>query len=551
MTRSSIGCLVLLALVSLATNGVAGTVTPTLSDIAASLAPGERVPVLINLAERVDVSRYDRGRATAPALITDLKETASRTQAGVLDYLRTQGLADEAKAFWITNTIAVSVTRAQLDALAARADVWLIEHDGPGGAPEVVRGEEGGTGGAAEWGLMITGIDDVWSIYGLDGTGVVIGSMDTGVDASHPALAGKWRGGTNSWVDIQNGLTVPYDDHGHGTHTIGTLVGGDGPGAFTEDIGVAYNAQYISAKVLDEFNSFCCASVVIDGAQWMLDPDGNVGTDDFPHVINNSWYFFSEVYTGFHATVAAWRAAGIIPVFCQGNEGPASATTRPPANYNNAIGVGATDAADVIGSFSSRGPSPAGGFFPADQRKPDISAPGVSVRSSLPGNTYASWSGTSMATPHVAGVVALMLENAPALTYTQIYDALTATVVDLGTVGYDFDYGYGRLDALAAVAQTTVSVPGVASSVSWLRVAPNPFRSGVRVDVDAALGANLMLDIFDPAGRRVATRAVGTTPGAVVWDGRDGAGRTVSPGVYFLRLSGAESAATTRVLRIR
>jgi subtilisin family serine protease len=141
--------------------------------------------------------------------------------------------------------------------------------------------------------------DQVWSTYGLDGTGIVVGSMDTGFDPLHPALQGKWRGGANSWRDIVNGSPTPYDDNGHGTHTIGTMVGGDGPGPFTFDVGLAYNARFIAVKVLDAGNAFSSASTVIGGAQWILDPDANPATDDFPDVVNNSWLFNDPTFDGF------------------------------------------------------------------------------------------------------------------------------------------------------------------------------------------------------------------------------------------------------------
>jgi subtilisin family serine protease len=334
------------------------------------------------------------------------------------------------------------------------------------------------------------------------------------------------------------------------------MVGGDGAGPFAFDIGLAYNARVISAKVLDANNSFSSASIVIAGAQWMLDPDGNPQTDDFPHVVNNSWYFFDPTYTGFHASMQAWQAAGIIPVFAIGGFGPGASTTRPPANYNNTIGVGATDLSDVIAVFSSRGPSPAGAAFPADQRKPELSAPGVAVRSSVPGGAYEDWSGTSMSTPHVAATAALMIELSPSLTYDEIRQVLLETSVDLGAAGYDHSYGYGRLDAFEAitrVAATLAMADPEATVPAGLQLiaGPNPFRDRVRFDFEGVKGAAPMLSIFDVGGRLVRSFRVASDSSSLLWDGRDGRGRAVAQGVYLARLSLRGDAATRRLLCVR
>jgi hypothetical protein len=185
----------------------------------------------------------------------------------------------------------------------------------------------------------------------------------------------------------------------------------------------------------------------------MMDPDGNPGTNDFPAAINNSWLFFSRGYTGFYSAVDAWRSIGIIPVFCAANFGPGPGTTRSPADYNNCISVGGTNSADGKYTNTSEGPSPAGPDFPADQRKPDFSAPGELVISSVPGGGFGSWSGTSMATPHITGTVALMLEANSSLTYDQIYAILKKATVDLGPSGYDSVFGYGRINTLKSVEE--------------------------------------------------------------------------------------------------
>jgi subtilisin family serine protease len=436
----------------------AAIVTPDLARRASALSAGQEVPIIVRFDEHVKLGDFKSGRAGAPGLISSLRAVAGRSQVGALALLKARGRAGRAKVLWIDNSLALSVPADLLDELAGLPGVESISYDEPVvmGDAELGPAEFNGL----DWGLSKIRAPEVWSVLGYDGSGVVIGSIDSGADITHPALQGKWRGGSNSWIDLVNGQPTPYDDHGHGTHTIGTMVGGDGAGPFTSDIGVAYGAKFISARIFDASGSFSSNSVVTAAAQWMLDPDGNPATNDFPQVINNSWGFFDLAYTGFHHSVEVWRAAGIIPVFSIGNSGPGSATTGAPGNYDNVIGVGATDSGDGIAWFSSRGPAPTGTGFPSDRRKPDLGAPGVSIVSCVPGGGYQAWSGTSMASPHVTGTVALMLQAHPGITFDQIRAALLASAVDLGIPGYDDDFGYGRLDALGALSATLCTVSG-------------------------------------------------------------------------------------------
>ncbi len=546
------GCLLLTVIAS-------GAEAASISvDLAARLdgaASAERIPVILNLAERVEPALYKGGRATASALVTDLRATAQRTQAPLLDRLRAKGLGDGVRSLWITNSLALAVDPTTLAELSRWPEIASIDLDVPVSLPEVTVGE---SSLSPVWSLDTIGAPAVWATFGLTGAGVVIGSMDTGADISHPVLQGKWRGGTNSWLDLVNGLGAPYDDHGHGTHTIGTLVGGDGPGPLATDTGVAYGAQFISVKVLDANNSFGSASIVLAGAQWILDPDGNAATNDFPSVVNNSWYFNSQTYSGFHAAVAAWRAAGIVPVFCLGNAGPNPGTTRPPASYDNTLGIGATTSADAIAGFSSRGPSPVGASFPVDQRKPDLSAPGASVTSAVPGGLYQAWSGTSMATPEVAGTVALMLQARPGATYDQIVGLLRSTALDFGAAGWDADFGYGRLNTFAAVAALLVSpVPDADPAPAACRLypaQPNPFNPTTVLAFDLAADGPVDLSVFDLRGRLIDVLERGTLPAGHYersWQARDSRGRPLGSGVYVARLTAGGNAVTRLLSLIR
>lgn len=537
------------------------TISEDLTRLLATTAPTESVPVLLFLRERVDLTAYSGRRDESTKLIRELQAIAASTQPPILARLRAIGVKGDLRSFWITNAISFEATSVVIREISQWPDVVDLDFDAPGAAPDVdVAGEGDPLLVAPTWSIEKIRADEVWSTFGLTGAGIVLGSMDTGFAPSHPALAGKWRGGSNSWRDLVNGLPDPYDDHGHGTHTIGTLVGGDGDGPLTFDIGVAFGARFIAVKVLDENNAFSSSSIVIAGAQWILDPDGDPETADFPHVVNNSWYFFSPTFTGYYNTVAAWRAAGIVPVFCIGNEGPGAQTTRAPAHYNNCIGVGGTDASDSNYDFTSWGPSPSGTSYPADRRKPELSAPGELVLSSVPSGGYQSWSGTSMAAPHVAGTIALMLEANPILAYGGLLALLEETAVDLGDPDYDYIFGYGRIDAYEAVVRTVASAPSTASlpAAPRLEAWPNPFSSGVSLRLPGLEGIHSVLEVLDPAGRRLRTVS-SPTDGLWFWDGLDQAGRRVTPGVYFVRVSPGTASATvrqhgidaTRVVRVR
>jgi subtilisin family serine protease len=231
------------------------------------------------------------------------------------------------------------------------------------------------------------------------------------VDGAHPDLRAGFRGGDDSWLDPWNGTATPTDHGGHGTHTIGTVVGRNG-------IGVAPQAQWVGCVNLDR--NAASPSRYLDCLQFMLAPYPPGGDpfiagrpDRAPHVLTNSWGC-PEIegcdLNSLRPAVAALHAAGIFFATAAGNTGPrCGSVADPPAPYRDAFTVGAVDNNGEVAEFSSRGPTPDGA------RKPDVMAPGVSVLSSMPGGTYGRSDGTSMATPHVAGVVALMWSANPDL----------------------------------------------------------------------------------------------------------------------------------------
>ncbi|HVQ91728.1 MAG TPA: S8 family serine peptidase [Mycobacteriales bacterium] len=400
-----------------------------------------------------------RGRAVLDAL----RATADRSQRDL------RGLLDQRRLrytpYWAVNAVLVrGGSAADVDAVAARTDVAEIAASRSYELPPTERAAAAAPADGVEWGVADIGADRVWSEFGDRGAGIVVGSIDGGVQFDHPALVAAYRGnrgdGTfdhdHNWFDATGtcpNRAVPCGDGDHGTHTMGTMVGDGGPG---NRIGVAPGARWISAKACNA--AFCADSALLAAGQWMLAPTTVTGTDPDParrpHVVNNSWGSAAGNAPFFRDIVTAWRAAGMFPVFSNGNAGPACGTTGIPAAYPEAFGVGAYDGAGTIASFSSRGPSPVGGLI-----KPDVSAPGVSVRSAGKGGGYLSLDGTSMAAPHVTGAVALIWAATPALVGQ--LDA-TAALIDGtarhgapdtcgGTAADNNAYGHGRLDAFTAV----------------------------------------------------------------------------------------------------
>ncbi|HRU95541.1 MAG TPA: S8 family serine peptidase, partial [Anaerolineae bacterium] len=295
---------------------------------------------------------------------------------------------------------------------------------------------------ALSWGVERIRAPEVWDALGVTGAGAVIASMDTGVDYQHPDLVANYLGNLGqgafdhhkTWFDAVNGGLYPYDDHGHGTHTLGTAAGQGG-------IGVAPGARWIGVKVLSG-SGYGQDSEIHAGFQWLLAPDGD--PQRAPDVVVCSWGSTNAWEEAFAPDLAALRAAGVWTVFAAGNEGPAKRSLRAPASLPWIFAVGASDAYEAVAAFSSRGPSPWG------EVKPYVVAPGVNVVSAAPGGVYRAMNGTSMATPHVAGIGALLRSISPTLSVPLLTYVITATAVPYTSTLPNNDSGWGRVDALSA-----------------------------------------------------------------------------------------------------
>ncbi|KAF1322725.1 hypothetical protein FI667_g11083, partial [Globisporangium splendens] len=372
------------------------------------------------------------------------------------------GLHGGFKNLWISNQVYVESASFELvEKLAGlpsiseilEQEVIYIEK------PEVVSDNNELVG--QEWGIQRIGANKVWA-DGNIGQGVIVGSIDTGVRATHEALKRNFLG-KNGWYDPEKNAPEPYDIDGHGSHTMGTIAGSKG-------VGVAPGAQWISCKGCREYESdtgpaVSCPQVdLLTCAQWMLCPTDTNGENEdcskAPRVVSNSWGGAGgRPY--FQAAAAAWVKAGIVPVFAQGNSGRnGCATAGSPGDYPNVIGVGSSTSTDALSAYSGKGPT-----LNTNRRKPDITAPGQLVRSlsNETDNAYMTISGTSMAAPHVAGAIALLVSAQPDLAIDEIKVALYTTTDQKGLVLTNYtcggtsdanwpnnQWGHGRLNVLNA-----------------------------------------------------------------------------------------------------
>ncbi|RLO06839.1 hypothetical protein DYB28_003705 [Aphanomyces astaci] len=381
-----------------------------------------------DLESLAESKHEDRRQAVYDAL-TAHSATTRTESASVLD-------SADCEHFWIAPAaICRGLTKEQIDQVARLPNVKSVAFPDNVQLIEPVLSEEltvkAGEVNATvpQWGVTTTGAPDIWKYY--KGKGVVVGSIDTGAEYRHESLKNNWRA-SKGWFNPYNGtlFPLPVDSARHGTHTIGTMVGSHGIGVAPEAQWIACMGLYIREGTpagLLKCGEFMLCPTRLDGTH----PECKLGAD----VINNSWGSTKGYNPVYEDMVTSWRAAGITPIFANGNSGPKCGTTGNPGMYTRVISVGAVGSAqkdpNYLAPFSSKGPG-----YPRDANnqtltivKPDISAPGYPTLSAnarvLDG--YLHMSGTSMAAPHIAGVVALLKSAQSDLTYDEIYGYLTKT----------------------------------------------------------------------------------------------------------------------------
>lgn len=328
-------------------------------------------------------------------------------------------------------------------------------------------------GAAIEWNIARIRADAVWQRLGIDGAGVTVAIVDSGVDYHHPLLTTRYRGhvpagampanALNWWCRIVDVLCstrglFPVDGLGHGTHVAGIVVAGDG-------YGVAPGARWIAVRACAA--TACDALPVLQGLEWLLE----LG-EARPDVLNASLTTRAEDAMLFEGVVERLVAAGIVVVASTGN---GDGVIGAPAMFRDVIGVGATTAADARWS-GSRFQRTTFGWW-----KPDVVAPGAGVTSTVPGGGFSRLTGTSMAAPHVAGVAALIRQVEPGLAPAAVREVMTRTALPMGPQTPANATGWGRVDAYAAVlavsnagrltGRVVRAVDGVAIPYGVVRVA--------------------------------------------------------------------------------
>lgn len=423
-------------------------------------------PLLALFNDKADLAQAAKlplAPGRSKAVLEALRRTADASQAAA----RSAAAATNQKytSFWINNTLyAPQGTPALAKILAALPNVVKVIPE-PVLKPAALERSASAALLSNEWNIRKIRADQAWPSSA--GAGVTVAAIDTGVRYTHSALVNQYRGNlggsfshATNWSDPTGVCgAAPCDNSGHGTMVTGVIVGGDGG---SNQIGVAPEAKWIACKGCAD-GATCYASHLTACAQWILDPAGDGSGNYRPDVVNNSW-----VGPGgdgwLLSLVQSWRAAGVFPVFAGGNSGPGCATAASPGDYLESFAAGSTDQSDVVAASSSRGPSAFGGI------KPNVTAPGVNIRSADNFNdtSYYYGSGTSMASPHVAGTVALAWSAQPALRgdIAATAQLLADTAVPIQTVENcggaagqvpNNTYGYGRVDALLAA-----TTPGAA-----------------------------------------------------------------------------------------
>jgi subtilisin family serine protease len=486
-----------------------------------------------------DVSA-DVYRASDPVLFRTLRRDAARRQKALrarLAPLMARGEVRVVRAFWISNALEVRASARAVRAIRRMPGVRAVTRDGfavprtPPRRSRPVRGAPAASdpvrrehvGETPQPTITLIGAPTLWAA-GADGAGMKVGVMDTDLDASHPVF-----GCATTWTQASKcGRVIGYGDFnfvdpfsrepngfytntgiGHGTAVTSVLAGG--AVASTGKVwGVAPGTSILFARIQDP-SGFLSQSAILAASQWLADPDGNpVTTLDRPTVVNGSWGTSSLDTVLNHDVVRTFRAAGILPVFALGNNGPSQGSASTPGAFPDVLGVGNTDSSDVVRSDSSRGcdftdptvppvfngvnctlsltwgRADNSGPPPGLAYKPDVTAPGYAIPFACHfttscgayGGQYEEApgaSGTSFSSPHVAGAALLLKQRHPSWTPGQIAQALRATALDLGPAGWDKDTGFGRIQvALADVVTPDMTAPAL------VRLAPQDgvFRRG-------------------------------------------------------------------------
>lgn len=522
-----------------------------------------RIEIELQKHQTVDVLCVFRSELTELGAITRPFEFKAQKGNYVFKHLRAEAKIKQALlirylehnhidyySFFIINAIQVPKADAKLiQYLSTRPEIARLEYNQPYALmrPEATtldlnfletRGPH-----AIEWGIGRIRADTLWQL-GIKGQGVVLGSSDTGVEL-HPAIKNNYRGTLSNqnlnhnynWHDAIHSISplnkdsismpnvnpcgldvgAPCDDHNHGTHTVGTMAATD------FQTGVAPEAKWIGCRCMER--GWGSLATYLECFQWFLAPtdlnNDNPDPAKAPHVINNSWGCIQEEgcnssnFGTMEQVVKNLKAAGIFITVSAGNDGSqgCGSINDPPAILEPAFSVGATAINDTIASFSSRGPVT---IDLSGRVKPNISAPGVAIRSTIRNGGFVTWNGTSMASPHVSGAVALLISAFPTLSgKVELLEDILEKSADPKTIRFgcgkdsaftvpNIVYGYGRLNVYKAYLYTkqllTTAIPAMGKIA--LKIFPNPFNQRVIFEFGREVVVKRLV-IYDVHGRVV------------------------------------------------
>ncbi len=544
----------------------------------------DEVDCMIVMEDQLDMYGKTDGlpkNRKAQLVFNTLKSHADNSQKELKAYLDLESISY--KSFYVFNGLQATLTEPQAKYITENYEVSTIVYNKSSYVAQTTNAKEDESRSVAEWGIQMIKADSVWQL-GIEGSGVVVGGQDTGYDFDNSLIVDKYRGyDTESFdhnynwhdaIDTLNPLNndtindpsvnpcgflsdEPCDDHGHGTHTMGTMVGQDS----INDIGVAPQASWIGCRNMDR--GWGKPSTYTECFEWFLAPTDLEGQNPdptkSPHVIANSWgcpeiegcnasnWMFME------NVVNNLCAAGTVVVVSAGNSGNSGcgSVSNPAAIFENSFTVGASNDQDSKAGFSSIGPVVVDSTF---RMKPDVVAPGVGVRSIYLNEQFRTWNGTSMAGPHVAGAVALIINANPALAgeVDIIKDILKSTAVPLidSTECFmndalevpNFYYGHGRIDVLAAVNKaidmsTNVVDVDIASEIKSY---PNP--SNGSFNLEAVDGAIInAVKIIDLAGRNVSCIVTDLSDNIVQVSG-------LLSGIYFYNVKTTDAVVTGKIV---
>ena len=515
-----------------------GVLDPGLASKLSGMGPRDELSIIVHLKAQADLTQFRPGQKAA--MVAELHRVAGETQPPFLTRFR--GKLKNVGRFWIYNGLVCTATREEIKNIAARPEVAFVYENK---SIDIVEEPPAFTPSpdSIVWSIRRVRADSVWKFRGYTGRGVVIGLIDTGMDITHPTFGNRWRQ-QDGWYDPVAGSPAPNDSNGHGIFCMGIAVGGTAG----DTIGVAPGAAFIVAKGIS--GGGVMEYAWLDSClQWFahLDSLGRGAS------VVTCPARFPRTETHFWQGCRNLQLLGTVLAFTVGSMGPSGSSVQPPGNFPCLFGVGASDGSDVVASFSSRGPAPSGypwdssGAWldplwgtrqPTNHVKPDLVAPGVDIYSAHLNHGYVTMSGTSWASPQVAGAIALLLEKNPTLNPAQLWQIITSTCdTSVPRPLPNQNYGWGRLNCLRAVDATPSGAEGEMPAPypqAAFRAVPNPFVGFTRIPGHPAKPFAL----FDISGSRV-----GTYRG-------DRVGEGLTAGVYFLRPVGKD-AKPLRIIKLR